>query len=38
MVQQEDTQPLSEPIIAPVKVKKHTVEEEDLPPAYFSRE
>ncbi|KAG6894780.1 hypothetical protein C0992_004722, partial [Termitomyces sp. T32_za158] len=31
MVQEEDAQPLSEPIIAPVKVRKWTVEEKDMP-------
>ncbi|KAF2675426.1 U5 small nuclear ribonucleoprotein component [Microthyrium microscopicum] len=38
MVQEEDTQPLSKPIVEPVVQKKFTVEEEDLPPVYFSRE
>ncbi|KAI5838968.1 P-loop containing nucleoside triphosphate hydrolase protein [Morchella snyderi] len=38
MVEEEDAQPLSEPIIAPIKVKKFTVEETDLPKTYFSRE
>lgn len=38
IVQEEDTQPLSEPIIAPIKVKKFTVETTDLPEATFSRE
>ncbi|KAK9494206.1 P-loop containing nucleoside triphosphate hydrolase protein [Lipomyces doorenjongii] len=38
MVQEEDTQPLSEPIIAPIKVKKFAVEEADLPGVTFSRE
>ncbi|KAK7202953.1 P-loop containing nucleoside triphosphate hydrolase protein [Myxozyma melibiosi] len=38
LVQEEDTQPLSEPIIAPIKVKKFTVETTDLPEATFSRE
>lgn len=37
-MQEEDTQPLSEPIIAPVKQKKFAVEEAELPPVYYSRE
>ncbi|KAK9470257.1 P-loop containing nucleoside triphosphate hydrolase protein [Dipodascopsis tothii] len=35
---EEDTQPLSEPIIAPIKTKRFTIEEADLPPVLFSRE
>ena len=31
LVQEEDAQPLSEPIIAPVKVRKWVIEEKDLP-------
>ena len=38
MVQEEDTQALDQPIIAPVKEKKFTVEETDLPPVFFSRD
>jgi U5 small nuclear ribonucleoprotein component len=38
MVQEEDAQPLSEPIIAPVQQKKFAVEEADLPPVFFSRD
>ncbi|KAF3920878.1 hypothetical protein ABW21_db0205881 [Orbilia brochopaga] len=38
MVQEEDAQPLSEPIIAPIKVKKFIVEEAELPVTHFSRE
>ena len=38
MVQEEDAQPLSEPIIAPVQRKKFTVQEVDLPRVYYSRE
>lgn len=38
LVQEEDTQPLSEPIIAPVQQKKFAIEEAELPPVYFSRE
>lgn len=37
-MQEEDTQPLSEPIVAPVKEKKFAVQEADLPPVYYSRE
>ncbi|KAF1809661.1 P-loop containing nucleoside triphosphate hydrolase protein [Eremomyces bilateralis CBS 781.70] len=38
MVQEEDTQPLSQPIIAPVVQKKFTLEETDLPPVLYSRD
>lgn len=38
MVQEEDTQPLSQPIIAPVVQKKFTVQETDLPPVHFARD
>ncbi|KAJ9297602.1 hypothetical protein DTO271G3_4377 [Paecilomyces variotii] len=38
LVQEEDAQPLSEPIIAPVQQKKFTVQEADLPPVFYSRE
>lgn len=38
LVQEEDAQPLSEPIIAPVVQKKFTVQEADLPPVYYSRD
>ena len=38
MVQEEDTQPLSQPIIAPVVQKKFIVQEADLPPVHFSRD
>lgn len=38
MVQEEDAQPLTEPIIAPVEQKKFTIEEADLPPVHFDRE
>ncbi|TVY92081.1 116 kDa U5 small nuclear ribonucleoprotein component [Lachnellula willkommii] len=37
MVQEEDAQPLSQPIIAPVEQKKFTIQEADLPPVYFDR-
>ena len=36
MVQEEDAQPLSQPIIAPIQQKKFTVQEADLPPVNFS--
>ncbi|KAL1926710.1 hypothetical protein VTP01DRAFT_5605 [Rhizomucor pusillus] len=38
LVQEEDTQPLSEPIIAPIKVRKFLVTEKDLPQTRFSKE
>ncbi|KAJ5173990.1 Translation elongation/initiation factor/Ribosomal beta-barrel [Penicillium coprophilum] len=38
MVQEEDAQPLSEPIIAPVQQKKFAITETELPPVHFSRE
>ncbi|KAF1975266.1 P-loop containing nucleoside triphosphate hydrolase protein [Bimuria novae-zelandiae CBS 107.79] len=38
LVQEEDTQALSQPIIAPVVQKKFTVQEEDLPPVHYSRQ
>ncbi|KAJ9487020.1 hypothetical protein VN97_g6306 [Penicillium thymicola] len=38
MVQEEDAQPLSEPIIAPVQQKKFAISETELPPVNFSRE
>ncbi|OBT54965.1 U5 small nuclear ribonucleoprotein component [Pseudogymnoascus sp. 24MN13] len=37
MVQEEDAQPLTQPIIAPVEVKKFLLEEADLPPVHFDR-
>ncbi|KAK5992486.1 Elongation factor Tu GTP-binding domain-containing protein 2 [Cladobotryum mycophilum] len=37
-VEEEDAQPLSEPIIAPVEQKKFNIEEDDLPPVFFDRE
>lgn len=37
MVQEEDTQALTQPIIAPIKQKTFTVQEADLPPVFFSR-
>ena len=38
LVQEEDTQSLAQPIIAPVVQKKFTVQETDLPPVHYSRE
>jgi U5 small nuclear ribonucleoprotein component len=38
MVQEEDAQPLTQPIIAPVAQKKFQVQETDLPPVFYSRE
>ncbi|PFH49056.1 hypothetical protein AMATHDRAFT_63987 [Amanita thiersii Skay4041] len=37
MVQEEDAQPLSEPIIAPIKVRKWTVEEKDMPETRYDK-
>ncbi|KAI1209678.1 P-loop containing nucleoside triphosphate hydrolase protein [Annulohypoxylon truncatum] len=37
LVEEEDAQPLSQPIVAPVEVKKFSIEEEDLPPVHFDR-
>ncbi|ESK96242.1 u5 small nuclear ribonucleoprotein component [Moniliophthora roreri MCA 2997] len=37
MVQEEDAQPLSEPIIAPIKMRKWTVEEKDMPETRFDK-
>ncbi|EAW15076.1 116 kDa U5 small nuclear ribonucleoprotein component [Aspergillus clavatus NRRL 1] len=38
LVQEEDSQPLSQPIIAPVQQKKFAIEEAELPPVHFSRQ
>ena len=38
MVQEEDAQPLTQPIIAPVAQKKFQVQEADLPPVHYSRD
>lgn len=38
LVQEEDTQSLAQPIIAPIKQKKFTVQEADLPPVNYSRD
>ncbi|KAK3054373.1 hypothetical protein LTR09_004641 [Extremus antarcticus] len=39
LVQEEDTQTLQQPIVAPIEHKKFTIEEEEgeLPPVYFDR-
>lgn len=37
LVQEEDAQPLTEPIIAPVKVRKWAIEEKDLPETRFDK-
>ncbi|KAK3382844.1 P-loop containing nucleoside triphosphate hydrolase protein [Lasiosphaeria ovina] len=37
MVQEEDAQPLTQPIVAPVEQKKFSIEEADLPPVFFDR-
>lgn len=37
MVQEEDAQPLTEPIIAPIKSRKWTVEEKDMPETRFDK-
>lgn len=37
MVQEEDAQPLTQPIIAPIKVRKWTVEEKDMPETRFDK-
>jgi U5 small nuclear ribonucleoprotein component len=38
MVQDEDTQPLSEPIVQPIKVKKFQVLEQTLPSTTYNKE
>ncbi|KAJ4372174.1 hypothetical protein N0V83_003947 [Neocucurbitaria cava] len=38
LVQEEDTQSLAQPIVAPVVQKKFTIQEADLPPVHHSRE
>ncbi|KAK7523011.1 elongation factor 2 [Phyllosticta citriasiana] len=38
LVQEEDAQPLTQPIVEPVVQKKFTVEEADLPPVRFARD
>ncbi|TDL26446.1 P-loop containing nucleoside triphosphate hydrolase protein [Rickenella mellea] len=37
LVQEEDAQPLSEPIIAPIKVRKWAVEEKDIPETRYDK-
>ncbi|ORY80346.1 P-loop containing nucleoside triphosphate hydrolase protein [Protomyces lactucae-debilis] len=37
MVQEEDAQPLTEPIVKPVRQKRFTVEQDDLPEVVFDR-
>jgi len=37
LVQEEDAQPLSEPIVAPIKVRKWTIEEKDMPQTRFDK-
>lgn len=37
MVQEEDLQPLSEPIIAPIKTRKFRVEEKDMPETTYDK-
>lgn len=37
MVQEEDLQPLSEPIVAPIKVRSFAVQEKGLPTTRFDR-
>ena len=37
LVQEEDTQPLTEPVIAPVKSRKWAVEEKDMPETRFDK-
>ncbi|PWN47939.1 putative ribosomal elongation factor EF-2 [Violaceomyces palustris] len=38
LVQEEDTQPLSQPIVEPVKIKRFAIQEKDLPETRFDRE
>ncbi|KAL8966653.1 MAG: hypothetical protein Q9183_003270, partial [Haloplaca sp. 2 TL-2023] len=38
MVQEEDAQPLTQPIIAPIQQKKFAVQEAELPPVHYSRD
>jgi U5 small nuclear ribonucleoprotein component len=37
MVQEEDAQPLTEPIVAPIKNRRFTVQEKGLPTTRFDR-
>jgi U5 small nuclear ribonucleoprotein component len=38
LVEEEDSQPLSEPIVQPIKIKKFQLEEKDLPLTRFSKQ
>lgn len=38
LVQEEDAQPLTEPIIAPIKIRNWVVEEKNLPETRFKKE
>ncbi|KAL1919373.1 uncharacterized protein VTP21DRAFT_2066 [Calcarisporiella thermophila] len=38
LVQEEDTQPLTEPIVKPIKTKKIQIFEKDLPPTVYKKE
>jgi U5 small nuclear ribonucleoprotein component len=38
LVQEEDAQPLSEPIIAPVKTQKFAIQEKELPATTYKKE
>lgn len=38
LVEEEDSQPLSEPIVQPIKVKKFQLEEKDLPLTRFNKQ
>lgn len=38
LVEEEDAQPLTQPIVAPVTQKKFSIQESDLPPVFYSRE
>ena len=38
LVQEEDTQLLTEPIVAPIKIKKFSKVEQDLPDTVYSKE
>ena len=37
LVQEEDTQPLSEPIIQPIKIKKFQIQEKGLPETRYKK-
>jgi U5 small nuclear ribonucleoprotein component len=38
LVQEEDTQPLSEPIIAPIKIRKFYIAEKEMPATTYNKE